>query len=75
MNEPLMHVGTELHGTSFSGLVFLAETQSPVVTNWHFSRSFRLIFHNAYDLSLSRSYRTKLLTLVQLILSAHYVHR
>ena len=34
------------------------------VMNWHFSRSFRLIFLNTYDLYLSRSYLINLTTLV-----------
>ena len=35
-----------------------------IVMNWHFSRSFRLIFLNTYDLYLSRSGLTNLTTLV-----------
>ena len=46
-----------------------------VVTNWHFSRSFRLIFLNTYGPYLPRSYLTEQPTLVQHISPAHYVHR
>ena len=51
------------------------KNHTPIVTNWHFSCSFHLIFLNTYGPYLLRSYLIKQPTLIQTILTAHFVHR